>query len=75
MTLGAELKGGHIQSVRFTGDFFASEQLEALTRALCGCRFEPADVLATLSAEEYHCAIYHVTPEELLELFFGEIPA
>ncbi|MBR2080033.1 MAG: lipoate--protein ligase [Oscillospiraceae bacterium] len=72
VTVGTELKHGHIQSVSFSGDFFASERLEALTRALCGCRFEPEAVLAVLSAEEHRGAIYNVTPEELTELFFGE---
>ena len=72
VTANLELKHGRIESIRFTGDFFASERLDALTSALSGCRFEKADVLAVLSREELRGAIYRVSPEELAELFFEE---
>ena len=67
-----ELKHGLIQSVRFTGDFFASDKLAELEQALSGCRYEPEEVRAVLEREDLRGAIYNVTPGELTSLFFEE---
>ena len=73
VTVRLDLKHGLIQDVRFSGDFFASEKLEALTQTLRGCRYDPDAVRAVIAREEFGGAIYNVTPEELTDLFFEEV--
>ena len=65
-----DLQKGTIRSAQLSGDFFASEKLEALKTALCGCIYEKDAVRAVLSP--YENVIYGVTQDELLTLFFPE---
>lgn len=71
VALGMELKQGKILSARFSGDFFATEQLPELEAKLVGCRYEKAAVLEILK-QPCGDAIYAVSPEELLTLFFPD---
>ncbi len=60
------VENGRIQSIKFYGDFFASEGIEALEKSLVGCKYNEEDMKNALAEAHAEECFYNITAEEIL---------
>lgn len=62
--------GGHIEHIRFFGDFFSEKEVAHLEELLCGCLYAPGAIqekLSNINVSQYICGL---SANEFMELLF-----
>ncbi len=60
------VKDGHIEQIKFYGDFFAKEGLEDLEDSLRGCHYDTDDIKKALLHMNAQCYFFNITLDEIL---------
>lgn len=60
------VENGRIQSIKFYGDFFASEDIGQLEKSLTGCRYDEDDIKTALAEASADKCFYNITLDEIL---------
>lgn len=65
-----DVKEGHIEAIRFMGDFLGLEEVTDIEERLIGCRFKRDDVQAILSSFDLQQYFGAITENEICDLIF-----
>lgn len=68
LCVGSYIERGVIKDIQFYGDFFAKRNIEDLSNALCGCKYEIDDIKVKLEEIDAGDYFHEITTEEILEL-------
>lgn len=60
------VENGRIQSIKFYGDFFASESIGELEKSLKGCRYTEDDIKNALAMARAQDCFYSISADEIL---------
>lgn len=67
ITVNLSVSKGIIDTCKIYGDFFASGDIEAVEKALCGIPYEKSALASLIAEQQLHTAFYSLGAEELLE--------
>ncbi|WP_428768169.1 lipoate--protein ligase [Treponema sp. HNW] len=67
IAVNLSVKKGIIENCKIYGDFFASGDIEAVEKALCGIPYEKQTLAELIEKQQLHTAFYSLSAEELLE--------
>ncbi|MDR0671456.1 MAG: lipoate--protein ligase [Oscillospiraceae bacterium] len=66
-----DVTGETVTQLSLCGDFFSAVDVDNLCRALVGCAYDRASLLARLRAAGFANALYNITPEEIARVVAG----
>jgi lipoate-protein ligase A len=63
-----DVTGETVTQLALHGDFFSAADVDSLCRAMIGCAYDRASLLARLRASGFADALYDITPEEIVRV-------
>jgi lipoate-protein ligase A len=70
LEIKADIKHGHIQSIRFIGDYLGLMDVNVIEKRLMNIRFNKADVDHMLRDYDLRTYFGEITKEEIMSLMF-----